>query len=268
MNYKKKVLFYISINANNQKQEILKELLKKYDLIKEIFSDILFNVITFKTNKILRTKHLEEADLICYICCSRSEIENLSKPIEIGLNAFQHEYNRIQSGQYKWKSLNMTFNSHVKICPSSIQQDEDDLLKSVCVNKSTALHSDITMSTLLDKAVASGVSQSEANSVGYLTLPQQNMDLVWMLMPQNDLNLIRGDTSSCVRPLYALYTCLNSFYKRSLSSISYRSYKRQTCSLYCKYLLKIKTDEISGKFSICGFENINNGIYFIFSANR
>ena len=34
MNYKKRVLFYISIKSNEKKQEMLKELLKKFDLIK------------------------------------------------------------------------------------------------------------------------------------------------------------------------------------------------------------------------------------------
>ena len=59
MNYKKKILFYLSIKSNSKKQEMLKELLKRFDYIKTIFPDITFNVVTRNTNSIQRTKHLE-----------------------------------------------------------------------------------------------------------------------------------------------------------------------------------------------------------------
>jgi hypothetical protein len=145
--------------------------------------------------------------------------------------------------------------------PSYLQQSlsSDDILTK---SSREAKFSEITMTTFAEKSGTNSTIQQQqqqrpessdsSNLVRYLKLPEQNMELIWMLMPQNDLNLIKGNNNhkSHWRPIYALYTCFNSFYKRSLSSISYRRYNRTNYNLYCKYLIKTVNDKLSGKFRI------------------
>ena len=99
---------------------------------------MVFKTITHSTNQILRAELLEKADQIAYICVTADEIKKLNEPIEIGLTNKHHEYNRIQSGKHRNKTINITFNKEAPMCLTHTFKSDKE--------------SEMTMTTFVDKA--------------------------------------------------------------------------------------------------------------------
>lgn len=182
----------------------------------------------------LRNFHLEQAEVIYYLCISEEDVNQLSKPIEIGMNDFQHEYNFIHSGRYRSKTVNITFNEKV---PIQINNDSDRISRR-------------TENTIPDKNEFSSFS----TAASYLKLPEQNEEFINTLFIDSDFLLALRKSKFSegrFRIFYHLYTRLISFYqnykRKNFKQPSYKNHSNY--EVYSKYLIHRANNRITSKLN-------------------
>lgn len=194
------------------------------------------NIINLDIDASLRKSFLEQAEIIYYLCISEEDIDKLSKPIEIGMNDFQHEYNFIQSGKYHSKTVNITFNQKI---PIQINNSDSDRISRRTENTTT------------DRNEFSSTSN---NAASYLKLPEQNDEFINSLFIDSDflLALKKSELSeSRWRIFYHLYGLIISLHQ-NIKSLNFkqRSYKSHSdYGVYSKFLIRRANNHITRKIN-------------------
>lgn len=244
-NYKKRILFYISISVDDIAQKKILSILKEYEALKEILPEVKFNIITFSTNSVLRESLLENADLICYVCITSKDINNLDNIIEFGKNSFQHDYNRIQIGRYRFKSINLTFNKRIEKCLYLTEENYLYERKSLF-----ELESQKTSSSFVGKNSNQTSTKNSTNASSYYKLPSQNSRFIHLLFSGTECFMISNKsryTSLKLRPFYPFYTCCIDFYKKLLKKINSSKFRQNTYELYSEYIIEKKSKQIASR---------------------
>jgi hypothetical protein len=227
-NYKKNIVFYTSVYVDEKCQDILKCILKKYNALEQILPDIKLQIISFNTHSSVRTSHLEEAELIVYVCGSAEEIEKLSKPIEIGKTEWDHEYNKIHSGKYQSKTINLCFNVASKKAASVLDKTS---------------YRNMTHSTNLDNQTPMLTIETLNMTAKCLNLPEENMEFIRFIFPDHEAygcltNRQFFTHQYKLRPFYSLFTCFSAFYKRILKKFKRTYYTQNNYELYSAHVVK------------------------------